>query len=117
MRECDYCGSAPDMPYQCNYCGGKYCVHHRLPEGHECNAVEFLSRSEAWFRTKETNTVVSSKREFEAPEPVDPDYTVGTIPTTDYESSPEVTVASDDGEKEAGERDSILSAIRRFFGW
>lgn len=29
------------MPFQCIYCGGLFCVAHRLPENHDCPRLEF----------------------------------------------------------------------------
>jgi len=34
--KCDYCGREETLPFVCNYCGGTYCVEHRLPEAHNC---------------------------------------------------------------------------------
>lgn len=39
MVECDECGRDENMPYECKRCGGSYCVEHRLPEGHDCPAL------------------------------------------------------------------------------
>lgn len=36
MPECDQCGREEILPFICAYCGGKYCVEHRLPENHHC---------------------------------------------------------------------------------
>jgi Zn-dependent protease len=33
------------MPFNCNYCGGKYCSEHRLPERHNCQGIYQYSRS------------------------------------------------------------------------
>jgi len=30
------CGQEIDFPFQCNFCDGKFCVEHRLPENHSC---------------------------------------------------------------------------------
>ena len=34
--KCDKCGQETYMPFQCPYCGGRYCANHRLPEAHSC---------------------------------------------------------------------------------
>lgn len=34
--KCDYCGKEEYLPFECRYCGGKFCVDHRLPEAHHC---------------------------------------------------------------------------------
>jgi uncharacterized protein YkwD len=36
MPECDQCGREVVLPFKCAYCGGNYCVEHRLPENHNC---------------------------------------------------------------------------------
>jgi len=39
MAECDECGSFENMPYECSRCGGTFCTEHRLPEAHDCPAL------------------------------------------------------------------------------
>jgi predicted nucleic acid binding AN1-type Zn finger protein len=34
--ECKKCGEKVYLPFECKYCGYKYCGKHRLPEYHEC---------------------------------------------------------------------------------
>jgi hypothetical protein len=36
MPECGECGREVTFPFTCAYCGGNYCVEHRLPENHNC---------------------------------------------------------------------------------
>ncbi|MEM0226099.1 MAG: AN1-type zinc finger domain-containing protein [Thermofilaceae archaeon] len=37
MAKCDYCGAEIEgLPFKCKYCGGVFCVHHHLPEEHDC---------------------------------------------------------------------------------
>jgi uncharacterized protein YkwD len=36
MPKCDQCGREEVLPFTCAYCGGNYCVEHRLPENHNC---------------------------------------------------------------------------------
>jgi uncharacterized protein YkwD len=36
MPECEQCGREEMLPFTCAYCGGNYCVEHRLPENHNC---------------------------------------------------------------------------------
>jgi Zn-dependent protease len=33
---CQKCGQETLMPFQCPYCGGRFCTDHRLPENHAC---------------------------------------------------------------------------------
>ncbi len=38
MSYCDFCNQETGfLPFKCNYCGGKFCNTHRLPENHACN--------------------------------------------------------------------------------
>ena len=39
MVKCDYCVKEEDIPFRCNYCGGYFCLEHRLPEFHECTGM------------------------------------------------------------------------------
>jgi uncharacterized protein YkwD len=36
MPKCEQCGKEETFPFTCAYCGGNYCVEHRLPENHNC---------------------------------------------------------------------------------
>ncbi len=36
MAKCTKCGARAELPFLCSYCGGYFCVEHRLPESHEC---------------------------------------------------------------------------------
>jgi hypothetical protein len=102
MHQCGHCGDAVDMPFACNYCGGTYCEAHRLPEGHVCDGVEFLTGGDRWFRDKASGEVVGSTIAFDAPEPIDLERTVGTAPEPDYESAPDVrTRSGSDGNEES----------------
>ncbi len=44
MAKCDYCDEEVFMPYKCGYCGGTFCPKHRLPENHECEGLEEISK-------------------------------------------------------------------------
>ena len=45
QSDCTYCGKEQDLPFQCNYCGDKFCSEHRLPEAHKCvNLHQIKSR-------------------------------------------------------------------------
>lgn len=159
IHECHHCGKSPDLPYECNYCGGYYCPDHRLPEGHDCDGVEFLSHDQRWFREKESGNIVTSApsvkedhselplqeedgpieskakagiddfesgqslrdqiktnkvSDFQGPESITPEYTVGSTSEPDFESSPKVEVKpGDDNEDEGG----FLSRLfQRFLG-
>jgi len=34
--KCECCGDMIVLPFKCNFCGGKFCSKHRLPENHSC---------------------------------------------------------------------------------
>lgn len=36
MPLCYHCGKEIDYPFKCSFCGGQYCIEHRLPENHNC---------------------------------------------------------------------------------
>ena len=41
--KCQICGKdLHPLPYICNYCGGSFCVNHRLPEKHDCPKIEMV---------------------------------------------------------------------------
>lgn len=37
MNTCDICGKKEYLPFHCKYCGGTFCIEHRLPEEHKCS--------------------------------------------------------------------------------
>jgi hypothetical protein len=36
MPKCEQCGKEVELPFECTFCKGYFCVEHRLPEGHDC---------------------------------------------------------------------------------
>lgn len=38
--DCRFCTTWTGSLYKCNYCGQHHCPDHRLPEHHECPALE-----------------------------------------------------------------------------
>ena len=36
MAKCDFCEKEVLLPFECKFCGGKFCVEHRLVENHSC---------------------------------------------------------------------------------
>lgn len=38
--ECKKCKREDPLPFRCPYCGGFFCIEHRLPENHECPGIE-----------------------------------------------------------------------------
>lgn len=96
MKDCDHCRQQSDLPFECSYCGGIFCESHRLPESHDCDGVRFLSESGKRFESKASNEVVRSDEKIQRPEPIDPEYTVGSRPDPEYESAPDVTLKNSD---------------------
>jgi membrane associated rhomboid family serine protease len=40
MPTCDVCRRRVDLPHRCTQCEGTYCGSHRLPETHDCTALD-----------------------------------------------------------------------------
>ncbi|MBS1263239.1 MAG: Rhomboid protease GlpG [Methanonatronarchaeales archaeon] len=40
MPACDECGKSVSLPYECRFCGYRFCSEHRLPENHSCEGLE-----------------------------------------------------------------------------
>jgi hypothetical protein len=114
MPRCGRCWGPADLPFVCNYCGGEFCTEHRLPEGHDYDGAEFLTNDDRWFREREPGEVVDSGSEFESPDPVEPDHTVGTTPDPDVESPPEVRTRS--GSDSEDPESLVGRLLRRLFG-
>jgi hypothetical protein len=36
MPKCEQCGTEVELPFECNFCRGHFCIEHRLPENHDC---------------------------------------------------------------------------------
>jgi len=36
MGKCEFCAEQIDLPFQCPFCNGYFCIEHRLPESHSC---------------------------------------------------------------------------------
>ena len=36
---CEECGKEVFLPFECNFCGSKFCIAHRLPENHSCPSM------------------------------------------------------------------------------
>ena len=42
--ECKKCGEKVYLPFECKYCGYKYCGKHRLPENHGCVGLKNVNK-------------------------------------------------------------------------
>lgn len=38
--KCERCGQDTFLPFKCPYCGLYFCTEHRLPENHQCEAID-----------------------------------------------------------------------------
>jgi hypothetical protein len=36
MPKCEQCGKEVELPFECKFCKGYFCIEHRLPESHDC---------------------------------------------------------------------------------
>jgi Zn-dependent protease len=43
--QCQKCGQERFLPFQCPYCGGRFCSAHRLPENHACTKIDLARAS------------------------------------------------------------------------
>jgi len=58
--KCQKCGQETFLPFQCRYCGDRFCVAHRLPENHACPKMEAARASR-----QEEVVVLQSPRSYE----------------------------------------------------
>jgi hypothetical protein len=54
MPKCEQCGKEVDLPFECNFCGGHFCIEHRLPENHNCPNQPARTPLGSWQTKKET---------------------------------------------------------------
>lgn len=87
MGACDNCGDESSMLYDCSYCTGHYCSDHRLPEAHNCPGQGMATPPDATRR--DFNGDDTSGSGGIIPNVLKPG-TVGSTPTPDYKSSPDV---------------------------
>jgi hypothetical protein len=76
--------------------------------------VEFLTDGDRWFRDKKSGEVVNSADDYQPPDPIEPDNTVGTTTEPDFESAPDVRTRS---VSESDDSESFVGRLlRRLFG-
>ena len=39
MGKCEFCGEEVELPFQCSFCNGYFCIEHRLPENLNSNLI------------------------------------------------------------------------------
>jgi len=61
MPKCEHCGKEVLLPFECNYCGKKFCIEHRLPENHECPNLPARTPLGPWYAKK---TSIPKKEEI-----------------------------------------------------
>ena len=64
---CEVCGEEVLMPFKCRYCGGYFCVEHRLPEKHDCPGL-FAAASPYEKELKEARAEARKVEEKTAPQ-------------------------------------------------
>lgn len=113
MKTCHHCGTDAEFPFECQYCGGVYCPEHRLPEGHDCDGVEFLTAAGKRFESKFSDEVVTANDSIRSPEPITPEDSVGDTPDPQYASSPEVRLK----DERRDDRDrGLIHRLKRLLG-
>lgn len=60
-NKCDFCGKHELLPFKCRYCGGQYCVNHRLPENHSCQGLKRL-KERSWMEPVHERNMASPVR-------------------------------------------------------
>jgi uncharacterized protein YkwD len=66
MGKCGKCGEEQLVPFICNYCGGKFCSEHRIPEHHDClkrlgPKLDYYSQQKKFTNPPSNVTVQNSK--------------------------------------------------------
>ncbi len=65
---CSECGEKEFMPYECKFCGQKFCAEHRLPENHNCVGLEQhkekMKQEGRMFEKKEVRSRKASESTF-----------------------------------------------------
>jgi len=55
MPKCEHCGAEVILPFECNFCGGNFCMEHRLPENHNCSGAPARTPLGPW-KSKASST-------------------------------------------------------------
>lgn len=63
MPQCEQCGKEVDLPFECKFCGGYFCVEHRLPETHNCPNLPPRTPLGNW-QTKKEITIARAKEKI-----------------------------------------------------
>lgn len=135
-EQCELCGELMgDFGYECNYCDGVFCTKHRLPERHDCIALDnpelFKKHDPAQDSASSTTKSISeidlqSERHYSEvdvePMELSSDQTVGSTSKSPIsDSSPDVApdgslVYEDDDDEadedaDSGEDDGYSKAV------
>jgi len=66
MVACDFCKKDVVYPFNCSYCGGKFCPEHRLPEAHKCTN---LPKESLFYETRMREEPLLPPLKREKPKP------------------------------------------------
>lgn len=68
---CEFCGKSfgDSLPFKCKFCGGKFCLKHRLPEAHKCLGLKeykekVMKGEKPWFEEKEIIKKTKRKKDL-----------------------------------------------------
>ncbi len=128
MAQCDEsgCRGDEDFSHTCSYCGGRYCSDHRMPEAHSCPALVTASTHGPDFRggtigePEEASESSTSERKQCAEcsnfVPPDKDLCLSCRHDPIDETSPDVSIKTDDSESDQSTESSsgrgILTSIK-----
>jgi hypothetical protein len=65
MTKCEYCGVDVELPFECNFCGGYFCMEHRLPENHRCSSAPARTPLGHWKSKKPSSNSLPKGKEAE----------------------------------------------------
>jgi|YelNatPaOPRAMG01_1025707.scaffolds.fasta_scaffold71488_3 hypothetical protein len=64
MPNCEQCGKEVNLPFECKFCGGHFCLEHRLPESHNCPNLPPRTPLGSWQTRKEIAYVRAEERKI-----------------------------------------------------
>jgi len=74
MSKCAFCRKEEILPFECPFCGNKFCIIHRLPENHSCNHAPVRTPLGHWKAKKRALEVRKAKKLSESPIITETDY-------------------------------------------
>ncbi|MEM3579909.1 MAG: AN1-type zinc finger domain-containing protein [Candidatus Bathyarchaeia archaeon] len=64
MPKCEQCGKEVDLPFECKFCRGHFCIEHRLPENHNCPNLPPRTPLGSW-QTRKAMAIAYAKKASE----------------------------------------------------